>query len=207
MAMRSWGVGLSGLVLGAAICSVPLVQAQGVQAPLGRYTAEMGGTTRTTRVAGKESGGQRSNNNPATAGMVVNLNITCYTPKTELQAVAKAGQGNLAGAIGKYNCGTVNVAGVNYPVNLATSYKLGANYHINLLSAKPFAGAGAAGNQVQGAGVGMIHLVVPVAGGAGTGKLYRVTPVRVTAAGEVRALGAINTATDLVNVVGGGLGS
>jgi hypothetical protein len=53
----------------------------------------------------------------------------------------------------------------------------------------------------------MIHLVVPAAGGPGTGKLYRVTPVRVTAGGEVKALGAINTATDLVNVVGGGLGS
>lgn len=202
MTMRTWGIGLSSLMVGTVVCTVPLVQAQGVQAPFGRYTAEMGSTTRTTRIVGRDSGGKRSTNNPVTAGTVVNLNITCFTPKTELQTIAKAGQGNLAGVISKYNCGTVSVGGVNYPVNLATSYKLGANYHINLLSAKPFAVVGAAGNQAQGAGVGTIHLVVPAAGGPGTGKLYRVT-----AGGEVKALGAINTATDLVNVVGGGLGS
>jgi hypothetical protein len=179
--------------------------AQATQAPLGNYTAEMGGTTRTTRVQGAGGVARRTTQNQAAAGEVVNITINSYNTQADLQSVAQAGQGNMAAAISKFNSGTVTIAGVAYPINMAVSYKIGSNYYINLLSSKPFGVTGAQGGQAAGVGVGLINLIIPTAGGPGTGKLYRSSQVSVSANGQVQALRGVSSATELVGVVGGGL--
>lgn len=179
--------------------------AQATQAPLGNYTAEMGGTTRTTRVQGAGGVARRTTQNQAAAGEVVNITINSYNTQADLQSVSQAGQGNIASAISSFNSGTVNIAGVIYPINMAISYKIGANYYINLLSSRPFGVTGEQGGQAAGTGVGFINLILPAAGGPGTGKLYRSSQVSVAANGQVQALRGVSSATQLTGVVGGGL--
>jgi hypothetical protein len=211
--------------LPTVVHSTPFYLAQQQQAPLGSYTAQMGGTARTARrtgaaatstdsgttstTTGETASGiasrRASRTTAMTAGKALDITLSSYSPSAELQAIAKAGSGNISSAINAYNHGSVTIEGVTYPINVAVSSSRnsaqGSYYVVRLISTKPFSGATAQGSAAKGNTVGMIELSMPTAEGAtGTGQLYRSTQVTVSKSGEISTQGGTATATLLTNV-------
>lgn len=183
--------------------SFAMAQLSKEDAPKGSYSAILGNSVTSQRTIGEKRGAtRRTRTTDAASGGNVQISITSYSPQSELEAAAQAGQGNLVTTIGGFNHGSVTLNGQSYPINLATSFRSGDNYRINLVSAKPFTQTGAQGGVGKAVAVGYITLLVPVAGGQGTGSLYTATGATISASGDVQpSAGRIGgTATQLTAV-------
>lgn len=170
------------------------------KAPTGSYTATTGGTATSVTGGGAGKRLRKMKSTEATAGNTVSMTISSYSPREEIDAVANAGQGNMATVMSSYNHGSIMLGEKNYVVNMATSSTVGSNYVIHLFSAKPFSGTGQNANTGTGVSMGMIELTIPAAGGPGTGKMYSSTAVAFSTDGSVKATGKASSATALSDV-------
>lgn len=172
-------------------------------APTGSYKAVLGTSVGSKRAISSRGIRNRTRRTEIVSGNNIQISITSYSPKSELEASAQASYSNLATMISGFNHGSVTIDGQSYPINLATSFRSGDNYRINLVSSKPYNQTGTQGIVGKGVAVGHITLLVPVAGGQGTGNLYTSTGVTVSASGDVRpSAGRISaSATQLTAVM------
>lgn len=175
------------------------------QAPLGTYTATMGGTTASTGMRGAGRGFRRGHTSTgATSGTQVTISITSYSTPEELDQLA-AHQNDPAGFINllsSFNHGTVTIGSATFPLNAAYSTGAGTSGNIiYLLSSHPLTSSATSrhGRRATGTSVGYIRLTVNPSG-TGKGVLYSSTQVAVSADGTFTAKAGGSTATPLSNV-------
>ena len=199
---RSRNVVLATLAV-LAVAAVTVVLAS--EAPLGTYTATMGGTTASTGVMGRGRGFRRGRTTSgATAGTQVTITVNSYSSPEELDQLAAVQQDPNAflQLLSSFQHGTVTIGSQSFPINAAYSTAAGTTGNIiYIVSSRPFTSSNTSrrGRRAMGTAGGYIRLTVN-AEGSGEGVLYSSAQVAISTDGTFTAKAGGTTATQLTGV-------
>ncbi len=174
-------------------------------APLGTYTATMGGTTASTGAMGRGRGARRHRTTTgATSGTQVTITVNSYSSPEELDQLAAVQQDPEAflQLLSSFQHGTVTIGSQSFPINAAHSTAAGtAGNIIYIISSRPFASSNTSrlGRRATGTAGGYIRLTVDAAG-TGEGVLYSSAQVAISTDGTFTARAGGTTATQLTGV-------